>query len=84
MSTVPNKGTLDTLCKATGPGNSVLIPLEIDNEGLRPKKGIPFHPAFSVSQLRMLIGRKGKVYIRPLEEIAVDNYPRLSDQEVTM
>ena len=27
------------ICKATGPGNSVLIPLPIDNEGLQPKKG---------------------------------------------
>ena len=30
------------VCKATGPGNTVLIPLVIEDESLRPHKGLPF------------------------------------------
>ena len=65
------------ICKGTGPGNSVLISLPIDDESLRPRKGLPFQPVFSVSQLKDLIGLKGKLYIRPVEEIPVDSCPRL-------
>ena len=70
------------VCKATGPGHSVLIPLAIDDESLHPRKGLPFRPVFSVSRLKEAIGRKGKLYIRPMEEITFDNCRRLSDHEV--
>lgn len=30
------------ICKASGPGNSVIVPLPIDNEALHPRKGAPF------------------------------------------
>lgn len=66
------------ICKATAPGNSVLIPLPIDDKSLRPHKGLPFQPVFSVSQL------KGMVYIRTMEEVPVDSCPRLSNREVTV
>ena len=34
--------------KCVKPGNTVLIPLVIEDESLRPCKGLPFRPAFSV------------------------------------
>ena len=71
-------------CKATGPGNVVLVPLLISNEGLRPKRNQPFHPFFSARELKEGIGQEGKIklYIRPLQLIAYESCPQLIDHEV--
>ena len=42
------------ICKATGPGNSVVVPLAIDDENLRPQQGKSFQPFFSIVQLKVL------------------------------
>ena len=70
------------ICKATGPGNCLVIPLPITDESMRPQRGKPFHPAFSVDQLKERIGRKGKLYIRPVKQIPRERCPRLTDREV--
>lgn len=70
------------MCKATGPGNSVVVPLVIDDEGMRPQPGHPFLPFFSVSQLKESIGRKGKLYIRPVNPIPRESCRLLTEQEV--
>ena len=48
----PLRGLLYEICKATGPGNGVTIPLAIDDESMRPCSGQPFVPYFAVTQLK--------------------------------
>ena len=70
------------LCKATGPGHCVLVPLAIEDETKKPRRESPFTPYFSCVKLKELIGRKGKLYIRPLEAIQDDKCPSLTETEV--
>ena len=70
------------LCKATGPGHCVLVPLAVEDETKKPRRGSPFTPYFSCVKLKELIGRKGKLYIRPLEAIQDNKCPSLTEIEV--
>ena len=69
-------------CKAMGPGNVVLVPLTMSDERMKPRRNQPFRPFFSVRELKEAIGRKGKLYIRPLQLIAFGKCPRLTDHEI--
>lgn len=69
-------------CKTTGPGNVVLVPLPISDDNMKPKRDKSFKPFFSVSELKEMIGRKGKLYIRPLRLIHFRDSPRLTEHEV--
>lgn len=71
------------LCKATGPGNCVIVPLNIDDPSKKPRRGRPFVPHFSCEKVKELIGRKGKLYIRPLESIPPDRCPTMSEVSVS-
>lgn len=75
------KGIPYEFCKAAGPGNTVIVPILIPEERKRPRQGKPFHPYFSSSVLREKVGRKGKLYIRPLKNIQTSR--SLSDVEVS-
>ena len=56
-------------CNATGPGNSVVVPLDIPDASCKPKKDKEFIPYFSPDRVKSAIGRKGRVYVRPLIQI---------------
>ena len=56
-------------CKATGPGNKVLFSLTIEDQRRRPRRETRFVPYFTCAKLKEQIGRKGKLYIRPLQNI---------------
>ena len=56
-------------CKAAGPGNSVILSLDIDDSRMKSHKDREFLPFFAPDRLKDAIGRKGRVYIRPLKRI---------------
>ena len=56
-------------CKATGPGNNVVVPLDIPDTSSRPRRDREFVPFFSPDRVKAAIGRKGRVYVRPLIQI---------------
>ncbi len=58
-------------CKATGPGNNVLVPLSRPNSSeLEAATSVLTHtPVFAADQLKGQIGRKGRLYIRPRQDI---------------
>ncbi len=58
-------------CKATGPGNNVLVPLSRPNSSrLEAGPSALIHtPVFSADQLKGQVGRKGRLYIRPCQNI---------------
>ena len=70
-------------CKAAGPGNSVVVALNISDDRRKPRRGRTFHPFFSANQLKQMVGRKGKLYLRPLEAIPSSTCPFLSEIEVS-
>lgn len=70
------------LCRAGGPGHQVLVPIPIDDPDKVPHAGRPFVPFFTVEMLKTSIGRKGRLYIRPLQEI--QGAPRVSQIEVSL
>lgn len=72
------------LCKAAGPGNCVIVPLIINDPSKKARLGQPFIPPFSCVKVKELIGRKGKLYIRPLESIPNTVCPTLTDLEVSL
>ncbi len=69
-------------CKATGPGNKVIVALPIARISKRPSIHKPFAPYFSVRDLKENIGRKGRLYIRPLQGLDTRQSVRLSAVEV--
>lgn len=69
---VPKKGVLDTLCKC-GLGTLWFtkedpqeIVLDIDDPRKKPEAD--YFPFFAPDRLKTAIGRKGRIYIRPLKE----------------
>ena len=69
-------------CRAAGLGNKVIVPLLIDDSSFLPASERPFKPYFSVQMLKDAVGRKGRLYIRPLLE--VKGISRLTQLEVCM
>lgn len=69
-------------CKASGPGNNVIVPLIVANERFKPGSAFPFLPYFDAENLKSQIGRKGRLYIRPMEEVDISCLPIFSDHEV--
>lgn len=70
------------ICRAGGPGHQVIVPLHINNPSKTPSHNQPFEPFFSVEKLKELIGRKGRLYIRPL--ITVKGSSRVTEVEVSV
>ena len=68
------------LCRAGGPSHQVILPLSISDSAMEPSLDRPFTPYFTVEQLKALIGRKGRLYLRPLQEVA--RCTRVSQVEV--
>lgn len=58
-------------CKATGPGNNVIVPLDIPDTGSRPRRDREFVPFFSPDRVKAAIDRKGRIYVRPLIQIDI-------------
>lgn len=56
-------------CRAGGPGHQVIVPLSINESDMEPSLDYPFTPYFTVEQLKGLVGRKGCLYLRPLQEL---------------
>ena len=69
--------------KATGPGNCVVVPVSISDSRKKPRRGRPFHSFFSADLLKEMIGRRGKLYIRPVESIQSELCPYLTETEVS-
>ena len=69
-------------CKATGPGNTVIISLQIEDYRMKPSASSPFIPYFTPDRLKSYIGRKGKLYIRPLCTIDIPSCTIKSEREV--
>lgn len=67
-------------CRAAGLGNKVIVPLKINDDMYLPAAELPFRPYFSVNQLKSAVGRRGRLYIRPLLDI--DRSVRMSQLEV--
>ena len=74
------KNTSYEFCRAGGPGHQVIVPLSIDDPTRIPSNDQPFLPYFTVEMLKTSIGRKGRVYIRPLKEVRGSH--RVSQVEV--
>lgn len=68
------------ICRAGGPGHQVLVALHIDDPTKTPSSDRPFTPFFDVEHLKELIGRKGRLYIRPV--IPIRGCTRMSEVEV--
>ena len=62
-------------CKAAGPGNNVIIALPVEDKRLKPMAGRNFVPFCTPDELKRFIGRKGKLYIRPLQSIDLSLHP---------
>ena len=71
-------------CKATGPGNSVVVPLSIDDPRMKPRINRTFRPFFAPDRLKEPVGRKGKLYIRPVVPIDLTRCKRLPEHEVIL
>ena len=69
-------------CKATGPGNSVIVPFAIEDPRMKPRSNHQFRPYFSPDRLKELVGRKGRLYIRPVMPIDLPRCRRLPEHEV--
>lgn len=67
-------------CKAAGPGNNVIVPLPVPkNAESRNSNFVPFG---TPDILKSFIGRKGKLYIRPLRSVDVSE-PLLPEHVVS-
>ena len=71
-------------CHAGGPSHHMIVPLAIDNDRMIPSLERPFQPYFSVDILKDRIGRKGRLYIRPLTVIDVNALPTVSAEHVSL
>lgn len=71
------------LCRAGGPSHHTIVPLAVDDEGMIPSLERPFRPYFSVNLLKERIGRKGRLYIRPLTSINLNSLPTVSAEHVS-
>lgn len=67
------------MCKAAGPGNSVIVALDIDDPRKKPEADHEFFPFFAPDRLKTAIGRKGRIYIRPLKEIELENITKMPE-----
>lgn len=70
-------------CKAAGPGNNVIVPLNIEDQRMKPSASRPLAPYFTPDMLKACIGRKGKLYIRPLRIIDLSAIPARPEHEVS-
>lgn len=80
----PLKNIPYEFCKAAGPGNNVIISLPIEDRRLKPSVGRPFVPFCTPDRLKSFIGRKGKLYVRPLVAIDISTIPPLSEHVVCL
>ena len=71
------------LCRVGGPSHHLILPLPIDNPEMIPSRESPFRPYFTVDLLKERIGRKGRLYIRPLTPIELNSCPTITAEEVT-
>ena len=72
------------LCRAGGPSHHMIVPLAIDDDEMIPSLDRPFRPYFSVDLLKERIGRKGRLYVRPLAMIDLNDLPTVSAEHVRM
>lgn len=72
------------LCRAGGPSHHMIVPLAIDDDEMIPSLDRPFRPYFSVDLLKERIGRKGRLYVRPLTTINLNALPSVSAEHVRM
>lgn len=72
------------LCRAGGPSHYMTVPLAVDNDEMIPSLDRPFQPYFSVDLLKERIGRKGRLYVRPLTIINMNALPTVSAEHVRM
>ncbi len=58
-------------CRAAGLGNKVIVPLHVNDTSYSPEMESvrPFKPYFTVKMLKEAVGRKGRLYIRPLSTL---------------
>ena len=70
------------LCRAGGPAHHLILPLPIDDAERVPSRELPFRPYFTVDLLKERIGRKGRLYIRPLIPIELNSCPTMTAEEV--
>ena len=71
------------LCKAAGPGHNVIVPLTFEEDTFRPDASRPFSPHFSPDEVKSQVGRKGRLYIRPVIELNMRLLPRFLEHEVS-
>lgn len=76
-------GTPYEFCKAAGPGNNIIVPLVVEDARMKPSKNREFQPYFTPDRLKEAIGRKGRVYVRPLVAIDIKDCRRLPEHEVS-
>jgi hypothetical protein len=69
-------------CKAAGPGNTVIVSLPVEDSRKKPVASGPYIPYFAPDRLKGFIGRKGKLYIRPLRSINIAACVSKSEHEV--
>lgn len=67
-------------CRAAGVGNKVIVPLNIDDSRYIPDVDRPFQPYFTVLKLKDAVGRKGRLYIRPMTTLGKGS--RVSETQV--
>lgn len=71
------------LCRAGGPSHHMIVPLAIEEEEMVPSLERQFRPYFTVDMLKDKIGRKGRLYIRPLSAIDLNSLPTVSAEYVS-
>ena len=67
------------LCRAGGPSHHLILPLPIDDPEIIPSRELPFG---TYSQLTFWIGRKGRIYIRPVTPIELNSCPTITVEQV--
>lgn len=71
-------------CKAAGPGNNVIIDLPVEDLRMKPAANRKFVPFCTPDLLKRFIGRKGKLYIRPLQNLDVATRSLLPEHVVRL
>ena len=56
-------------CRAGGPSHQIIVPFAIEDASKVPAVDQSFSPYFTVSMLKALVGRKGRLYIRPMKPL---------------